>query len=117
EMSPERLSLDLAATQWTEQGRVAYLVARPENSGDDHSLMIRLFHRSVVGMGHHEAELLAHGTQNWPAPTLIGKRDVAGNLALIFRCWGECEWAPPMMNRNDTLALRGQILGCEVPDD
>uniref|UniRef100_A0A1I8ATN9 Poly(Glycerol-phosphate) alpha-glucosyltransferase n=1 Tax=Steinernema glaseri TaxID=37863 RepID=A0A1I8ATN9_9BILA len=117
EMSPEHLSLDWAATQWTEQGRVAYLIAHPTNPGYEHSLMIRLFHRSVVGMGHHEAELLTHGTEDWPTPTLLGKRDVEGNLALIFRCWGKCEWAPPMTDRNDTLALRGQILGCEIPDD
>lgn len=117
EMSAERLSLDLAATQWTEQGRVAYLVACSENPSCDHSLMIRLFHRSVVGMGHHEAELLAHGTRDWPTPTLLGTRDFEGNLALIFRCWGKCEWAPPMMSRNETLVLRGRILGCEIPDD
>lgn len=117
EMSPEHLSLDWAATQWTEQGRVAYLIAHSTNPGYEHSLMIRLFHRSVVGMGHHEAELLTHGTEDWPTPTLLGKRDVEGNLALIFRCWGKCEWAPPMTDRNDTLALRGQILGCEISDD
>jgi hypothetical protein len=117
EMGAEHVSLDPAATHWAERGKVAYLVARPNDTGSGPGLMIRLFHQSVAGVGQHEAELLTHGQMDWPAPDLLGTRDLDGNLALIFRWEEECGWDLPVMDRNATLALRGRVLGCEIPED
>lgn len=114
-MGAEHLSLDPTATHWAERGKVAYLVARPGKPGS--GLMIRLFHQSVAGLGQHEAELLTLRTPGWPAPVMLGKHDVDGSLALIFHWPQEYGWSPPMMDRNTTLALRGQILGCDITDD
>lgn len=117
ELGAEDLSLDPGATHWAERGKVAYLVARSEKPGSGPGLMIRLFQQSVAGLGHHEAELLKHGTQDWPVPAFLGAREIDGNLALVFRWPEECDWAPSVEDRKETLALRSRVLGCEIPYD
>ena len=113
----ESLPLDEAAMEWAERGKVAYLVARGRPDRDNRALLIKLFHRSLAAMGHHECDLLEHAGPDWPAVVLVGKREIEGHLALVFHWRADCAWAPPPTDRTVTLTLRKHVLSCEIPAD
>ncbi|WP_313351596.1 hypothetical protein [Paracoccus sp. (in: a-proteobacteria)] len=117
DVGAEDFVLDEAATQWAERGKILYLVARSGNSDDPRSLLLKLFHQSLAGMGRHERDLLQAAKADWPAPELLSVREVEGHLALVF-CWESgWPWLSAAKDRNLTLALRQKLFACEIPPD
>ncbi len=106
------------ATQWAEQGRVLYMVAEAADPGDSRALLIKVFHQSLAGIGRQERDLLRGAPDGWPAPELLGERELeGGHLAVVFRWRSDQPWMAVSSDRNATLALREELFACELTPD
>lgn len=98
-----------------ENGKVVYLTAT-DLGGDTQSFFLKLYHRSLEALAHHERAALQVAGENWPAPVLLGEHDVEGHFCLVFSWNAHMRWLTERERTPWLLHLREELFKCLVPE-